>query len=94
MGFFLKDLGYYMPLGDHWDAQLLTDIYTGGSWAARVASNYNYRYRSTGSFSVSYQRQRGGLQERRGLGCPTTSSSVGATVKTLGPVPIRASMRL
>ena len=68
LGFFLKDLGYYMPLGDHWDAQLLTDIYTGGSWAARVASNYNYRYRSTGSFSVSYQRQREGFAGTPGFG--------------------------
>ena len=68
LGFFLKDLGYYMPLGDHWDAKLLTDIYTGGSWAARVASNYNYRYRSTGSFSVSYQRQREGFAGTPGFG--------------------------
>ena len=67
-GFFLKDLGYYLPLGDHWDAKLLTDIYTGGSWAARVASNYNYRYRSTGSFSVSYQRQREGFAGTPGFG--------------------------
>ena len=68
LGFFLKDLGYYLPLGDHWDAKLLTDIYTGGSWAARVASNYNYRYRSTGSFSVSYQRQREGFAGTPGFG--------------------------
>ena len=68
LGFFLKDLGYYMPLGDHWDAKLLTDIYTGGSWAARVGSNYNYRYRSTGSFSVSYQRQREGFAGTPGFG--------------------------
>ena len=68
LGFFLKDLGYYLPLGDHWDAKLLTDIYTGGSWAARVASNYNYRYRSTGSFSVSFQRQREGFAGTPGFG--------------------------
>ena len=68
LGFFLKDLGYYVPLGDHWDAKLLTDIYTGGSWAARVTSNYNYRYRSTGSFSVSYQRQREGFAGTPGFG--------------------------
>ena len=68
LGFFLKDLGYYMPLGDHWDAKLLTDIYTGGSWAARVASNYNYRYRNSGSFSVSYQRQREGFAGTPGFG--------------------------
>ena len=68
LGFFLKDLGYYLPLGDHWDAKLLTDIYTGGSWAARVASNYNHRYRNSGSFSVSYQRQREGFAGTPGFG--------------------------
>lgn len=68
LGFFLKDLGYYMPLGDHWDAKLLTDIYTGGSWAARVGSNYKYRYRSSGSFSVSFQRQRQGFAGTPGFG--------------------------
>jgi hypothetical protein len=68
LGFFLKDLGYYMPLGDRWDAKLLTDIYTGGSWAARVASNYSYRYKHTGSFSVSYQRQRQGFAGTPGFG--------------------------
>ncbi|MGB1384855.1 MAG: putative LPS assembly protein LptD [Flavobacteriales bacterium] len=68
LGFFLKDLGYYLPLGDHWDAKLLTDVYSGGSWAARVASNYNYRYRNTGSFSVSYQRQRQGFAGTPGFG--------------------------
>ena len=68
LGFFLKDLGYYMPLGDHWDAKLLTDIYTGGSWAARIASKYNYRYKSTGSFSLSYQRQREGFAGTPGFG--------------------------
>ena len=68
LGFFLKDLGYYLPLGDHWDAKLLTDIYSGGSWAARVASNYNYRYRNSGSFSVSYQRQREGFAGTPGFG--------------------------
>ena len=57
-----------MPLGDHWDAKLLTDIYTGGSWAARVGSNYKYRYRSSGSFSVSFQRQRQGFAGTPGFG--------------------------
>ena len=68
LGFFLKDLGYYQPLGEHWDAKLLTDIYTGGSWAARIASNYNYRYRNSGAFSLSFQRQRQGFKGTPGFG--------------------------
>ena len=68
LGFFLKDMGYYLPLGDHWDAKLLTDIYTGGSWAARIGSNYNYRYKNSGSFSLSFQRQREGFKGTPGFG--------------------------
>ena len=61
LGFFLKDLGYYVPIGDHWDAKLLADIYTGGSWAVRLGSSYNHRYRNKGGFNVSFQRQRQGF---------------------------------
>ena len=61
LGFFLKDLGYYMPLGDHWDTKVFADIYTGGSWALRTGTDYNYRYRSKGGFSLSFQRQRDGF---------------------------------
>jgi hypothetical protein len=68
LGFFLKDLGYYQPLGEHWDTKLLMDVYTGGSWAARLGSNYNYRYRSKGSFNLSYQRQRQGFAGTPGFG--------------------------
>ena len=35
---------------------------TQGDWAARVASNYNYRYRNSGIFSLSFQRQRQGFK--------------------------------
>ena len=61
LGFFLKDLGYYVPIGEHWDAKLLADIYTGGSWAVRLGSSYNHRYRNKGGFNVSFQRQRQGF---------------------------------
>ena len=40
LGFFLKDLGYYMPLGEYADTRLTGDIYTGGSWAIRNSTNY------------------------------------------------------
>ena len=61
LGFFLKDLGYYMPLGEYADTRLTADIYTGGSWAIRNSTNYKIRYRSSGNFNVSFQRQRIGF---------------------------------
>ena len=36
-------------------------VYTGGSWAVRVGSSYNHRYRNKGGFNVSFQRQRQGF---------------------------------
>jgi hypothetical protein len=47
-GFFLRDLGYYLPLGHHHDLKLLTNIYTNGSWRAAISTNYNYRYKFSG----------------------------------------------
>ena len=61
LGFFLKDLGYYMPLGEYADTRLTGDIYTGGSWAIRNSTNYKIRYRASGNFNVSFQRQRIGF---------------------------------
>ena len=68
LGFFLKDLGYYLPLGDHWDSKLLMDVYSGGSWAVRLGSNYAYRYQSSGGFNLSFQRQRQGFVGTPGFG--------------------------
>ena len=39
-GFFLNGLGYYQPIGEHFDLKVLTDIYTKGSWAVRPEVNY------------------------------------------------------
>lgn len=61
LGFFLKDLGYYMPIGEYADTRLTGDLYTGGSWAIRSSTNYKVRYWASGNFNVSFQRQRIGF---------------------------------
>ena len=61
LGFFLKDLGYYMPIGEYADTRLTGDIYTGGSWAIRSSTNYKVRYWASGNLNLSYQRQRIGF---------------------------------
>ncbi len=66
LGFFLMDLGYYIPIGQHWDTRLMADIYSGGSWAIRNVSQYNYRYKSSGNFELSYNRQVAGLKNLPG----------------------------
>jgi len=51
VGFFLNSLGYYQPIGEHFDLKVLADIYTKGSWNLRPEMNYRKNYRYTGNFS-------------------------------------------
>ena len=59
-GFYLRDGGYYFAINDKWDLKLLGEIYTKGSWGVSAASNYNKRYRYSGSFYFSYQDTKNG----------------------------------
>ena len=52
VGFFLNSLGYYQPIGEHFDLKILTDIYTKGSWNFRPEMNYKKNYRYNGAFSA------------------------------------------
>ena len=66
LGLFLKDLGYYIPIGEHWDTRIMGDIYSGGSWTVRNISQYKYRYKSSGNFEFSYNRQVEGFENLAG----------------------------
>ncbi|PCJ80169.1 MAG: hypothetical protein COA49_09300 [Bacteroidetes bacterium] len=68
LGFFLKDLGYYLPIGENLDTRILFDIYSGGSWAIKNISQYSYRYRSNGNFILSYNRRVNGFTGMPGFG--------------------------
>lgn len=52
VGFFLNSLGYYQPIGEHFDFKILTDFYTKGSWNLRPEVNYRKNYKFTGNFSA------------------------------------------
>ena len=53
-GFFLENGGFYWGINDYIDLSLRGDIYTRGSWAAKLGSNYRVRYRYSGSFNLTY----------------------------------------
>ena len=55
-GFFLRDGGYYMVLGDNVDITALGGIYTLGSWEGSLTSNYTKRYKFNGSISFDYAK--------------------------------------
>jgi hypothetical protein len=49
-GFFLQNLGYYIPVNEHIETTFLFDIYTRGSWVVRNRSNYKRNYKYSGNF--------------------------------------------
>ena len=59
-GFYLRDGGYYFALSDKMDLKLIGEIYTKGSWGITATSNYNKRYKYSGTFLASYQDTRTG----------------------------------
>lgn len=62
-GYFLQNLGYYIPLSKNWDTRVLFDVYTRGSWVVRNVTNYRKLYRYNGSFNVSRSVSKVGMRE-------------------------------
>src|SRR5690606_28959017 len=46
--------GYYFPVGEKMDIQILGDIYSRGSWGAKTIMRYNNRYRYKGNVNLSF----------------------------------------
>ena len=53
LGYFIKDLGWYEPLGEHWDARIQGDLYSRGTWRLAGTAQYRYRYRFNGNLQLS-----------------------------------------
>lgn len=54
-GYFLRDGGYYFAINDKMDLKLTGDIYTKGSWALGLNTNYIKRYKFSGNIDMHYQ---------------------------------------
>ncbi len=54
-GYFLQDLGYYVPIGDYADILVTGDFYTNGSWGFRTQSIYSKRYKYSGNINFRYE---------------------------------------
>lgn len=66
-GFFLRNGGYYLGLGDKADLALTGDIYSQGSWAGNAFFRYANRYRFGGQLGFSYANNKFGNQEDPGF---------------------------
>ena len=53
-GFYLENGGYYWAINEHYDLQVLGDIYTRGSWAVKPIFRYNQRYKHNGSLALGF----------------------------------------
>ena len=53
-GFGLENMGWYLPMGDHWDLKLTGDIYLKGTFRIHAESNYKKRYKYSGNASTSF----------------------------------------
>lgn len=62
-GYFLSNFGYYFAISDYMNLSVTGDAYFRGSWATRVASDYNRRYRFNGNFYLSYANNLFGSKE-------------------------------
>ncbi|MFT4737680.1 MAG: hypothetical protein ACI92W_001794 [Paraglaciecola sp.] len=55
-GFFLREAGYYWAINEYIDMRLTGDIYTTGSIAANLTTNYRKRYKYSGAWNVSFNQ--------------------------------------
>lgn len=61
-GFFLENMGFYIPFGDYVDLKTTFDVYTKGSWGAHVLSNYKKRYKFSGGVGLDYEIRKQGTK--------------------------------
>lgn len=57
-GFGLEGVGWFFPLGDHFNLSLTSDIYVKGTFGIHADSRYRKRYKYNGSFNLGYDIRR------------------------------------
>ncbi len=62
LGFYIKNLGYYIALNDYIDATVEGTLYSKGSYDLNLSSRYLSRYLYSGQFSLSYGSHNYGLE--------------------------------
>ncbi len=62
-GFFLRQGGYYLGLGEKADLAILGDIYANLSWQLGGRMNYNNRYHYQGNLNANFAYNKNGMPE-------------------------------
>ncbi len=55
-GYYLQNMGYYIPVSDYFDIDLTGDYYTNGSYGVRWRTQYKANYKFGGDFSFRYEK--------------------------------------
>ncbi len=62
-GFFLRNLGYYIPVNKYFDLSVTGDYFFRGSYGVHVNSNYAKRYHFRGNIGIDYNKNKFGEKE-------------------------------
>ena len=55
-GYYLQNMGYYIPFSEYFDINLTGDYYTNGSYGLRWDTRYKVNYKYLGNFSFRYEK--------------------------------------
>ena len=66
-GFFLRNLGFFVPTGNKIQTTLYGDIYSNGSFGLRPTVNYMVNYKYSGGFVLSFSQFNLGIPEDKRL---------------------------
>lgn len=55
----IKNLGYYIPLNNHWETYIYGSIFTTGRWALNNQFNYKNKYKNSGTFKLGFEHLKG-----------------------------------
>lgn len=67
-GFYLSNMGFYLPVGDYVGLKFLGDYFTKGGGSLTLQSQYKSRYSFDGNFSATYTtlyKEKGGFNEEK-----------------------------
>lgn len=57
-GFGLRDIGWFFPLGDHFNLAVTGNVYIKGTWGLNIRSQYRKRYGYNGNFAFGFDNRR------------------------------------
>lgn len=74
LGFGIRDIGWFFPLGEHFNLSLTANIYLKGTWGLNAYSQYRKRYKYNGSLRLGFDSRR--IENAEGVIAPRRSFSI------------------